>query len=155
MTNKNTGRNSALAAALTLLGASLGVSAAAGAETTSHHEKWQPPLASTQIKGETTGTQIKGETTSNQHKGQAPSAIYMKYDAPASRQIKGETTANQHKGQAPSARFVKIEVPPGNDRATSNQHKEQAPSAMFLKKNEPVSKQIKVELQDIVITKTK
>ena len=53
MTN-NPGNKLALAAALSLLGASLGVNAAQAASS---------DATSTQIKGETSSTQIKGETT--------------------------------------------------------------------------------------------
>jgi hypothetical protein len=103
----------ALVAALTLLGASLGVSTPAGAAsdttglflkghdtTTSKQHKGEIELQSFTIKHQTptTGTQIKGETTSNQYK-----------EHPAS---------NQHKVEAPSAMFLKHNVAP-----VSNQHK--------------------------------
>ena len=103
-----------LVAALTVLGASLGVSTPAGAaettglflkghdttstqhkgEVTSHAIKGE--VTSHAIKGEVTSHAIKGETTSIQHKGQAPSAMFLKHNA-VSTQIKGETTSTQHK----------------------------------------------------------
>jgi hypothetical protein len=148
MTTKNTGRNQALAAALTLLGASLGVSTPADAasdttgiwvkdQATSKQHKGEIELQSFTVKHQTptTGTQIKGETTSVQHKFWNPNAT----------QIKGETTGNQHKGQAPSAMYMKYES--SGDEATSNQHKGQAPSAMFLKHNAaPTSNQQKADV---------
>ena len=94
-----------LVAALTVLGASLGVSTPAGAaettglflkghDTTSTQHKGE--VTSHAIKGEVTTHAIKGETTSIQHKGQAPSAMFLKHNA-VSTQIKGETTSTQHK----------------------------------------------------------
>jgi hypothetical protein len=97
---KTTGRrdrNQALVAALTLLGASLGVSTPVGAAsdttglflkghdtTTSKQNKGDIELQSFTVKHQapTTGTQIKGETTSTQYKEHAPSAMFLKKNAP-------------------------------------------------------------------------
>ncbi|MGC9954377.1 MAG: hypothetical protein ABSD21_08890 [Rhizomicrobium sp.] len=78
-----------LIAALSLLGAALGISTSAGAADTT----------GLFLKGHdtTTSTQIKGETTSNQYKEHAPSAMFLKKNATASHQIKGETHSNQIK----------------------------------------------------------
>ena len=96
---KTTGKRNhgpVLVAALTVLGASLGISTPAGAaETTGLFLKGHD-TTSTQHKGEVTSHAIKGETTSIQHKGQAPSAMFLKHNA-VSTQIKGETTSTQHK----------------------------------------------------------
>ena len=120
-----------LVAALTVLGASLGVSTPAGAaETTGLFLKGHDATTSRQHKGEVTSHAIKGETpASTQIKGETSSKQF-KFWAPSSPQIKGETTSNQYK-----------ELP------ASNQHKGQAPSAMFLKHNvAPVSKQHKIDV---------
>ena len=134
MTKKTTGkrdRNQALVAALTLLGASLGIST--------------PSTAA-----DTTGLFLKGHdtTTSKQHKGDVELHSYtVKGQAPASTQIKGETTSTQYKEHAPSAMFLKIESSPGTD-TTSSQHKGQSTTATFLKRNAaPVSTQQKGDVQ--------
>jgi hypothetical protein len=76
MTTKKTSKaNQALVAALSLLGASLGVGM--DAAQAAHYG---------------TSTQIKGET-----KGTVPSAMFLKYGGNASHQIKGEHYSNQHK----------------------------------------------------------
>ena len=81
MTN-NSGNKLVLAAALSLLGASLGVSAAQAANSDATSTPNKVELAalflkhnatSTQIEGETTSTQIKGETHANFLKGAATS----------------------------------------------------------------------------------
>jgi len=120
MTTKNTGRNQALAAALTLLGASLGVTAPASAAS---------DTTGIWVKDQATSKQNKGETKSNQHKFWNPSAT----------QIKGETRSNQYKEHAPSAMFLKHNV------AGSTQIKGEAPSAKFLKLDATKSNQIKGE----------
>jgi hypothetical protein len=113
----------ALVAALTLLGASLGISTPSGAasDTTGLFLKGHDTTTSKQIKGETTSTQhkfwnpnatqIKGETTSSQHKGTAPSAMFLKHNvAPVSNQIKGETHSHQIKGETHSTQ-IKLDPP--------------------------------------------
>ena len=101
---KTTGKRNhgpVLVAALTVLGASLGVSTPVGAaETTGLFLKGHVTKTSTQIKGETTSNQHKFWTpnTSHQIKGEAPSAQFLKLDATKSNQIKGET---------PTAKFLK------------------------------------------------
>jgi hypothetical protein len=105
MTTKNMGRNQALAAALTLLGASLGVSTPAGAaETTGLFLKGHDTTTSKQIKGETTSNQYKEHPTSQQQKFWAPKANFLKLDATKSNQIKlnGNTQSHQIKGEAPN-----------------------------------------------------
>ena len=92
MTTKNTGRNQALAAALTLLGASLGVTAPASAAS---------DTTGIWVKDQATSKQNKGETKSNQYKEHAPSAMFLKHNAAGSTQIKGE---------APSAKFLKLDA---------------------------------------------
>ena len=95
----------ALVAALTLLGASLGVSTPAGAaDTTGLFLKGHDTTTGTQIKGETRSSQHKfwAPNTSHQIKGEAPSAMFLKNNAPASTQIKGETHSNQIKGETHS-----------------------------------------------------
>ena len=138
---KTTGKRNhgpVLVAALTVLGASLGISTPAGAaETTGLLLKGHDTTTTRQGKVDsftvkqkalTTSTQIKGETSSKQ----------FKFWAPASTQIKGETTSTQHKGQAPSAMFLK-------HNAGSTQIKGEAPSAKFLKLDATKSTQIKGE----------
>jgi hypothetical protein len=109
----------ALVAALTLLGASLGVSTPAGAAsdttglflkghdtTTSKQHKGEIELQSFTIKHQTptTGTQIKGETTSHQYKEHAPSAMFLKHNvAPVSKQHKVDVHSNQIKLDTPNA----------------------------------------------------
>jgi len=162
MTKKTTGkrdRNQALVAALTLLGASLGISTPSTAAdttglflkghdtTTSKQHKGDVELHSYTVKGQApASTQIKGETTSNQYKEHSPSASFLKLDSTSS-QIKGETTSTQYKEHAPSAMFLKIESSPGTD-TTSSQHKGQSTTATFLKRNAaPVSTQQKGDVQ--------
>ena len=139
---KTTGKRNhgpVLVAALTVLGASLGISTPAGAasDTTGLFLKGHDTTTTRQGKVDsftvkqkalTTSTQIKGETSSKQ----------FKFWAPASTQIKGETTSTQHKGQAPSAMFLK-------HNTGSTQIKGEAPSAKFLKLDATKSTQIKGE----------
>ena len=119
-------RKPVLVAALSLLGASLGIAApaAAASDTTGIWVKDQ--ATSKQIKGEAPeSTQIKGETTSNQYK-EHPKSQQLKFWAPPSTQIKGETTSTQHKGNAPSAQFLKLDATKSNQLkldTTSSQHK--------------------------------
>jgi hypothetical protein len=144
---KTTGKRDhgpALVAALTLLGASLGVSAPADAATGSEPTKMIGDTGNQQ-KGEATSTQHKGGATSNQYKEHAPSARFIKIELPPG---SDEATSNQHKGQAPSAMFLKHNVTGSNQikgETTSTQHKGEAPSAMFLKHNVAGSNQIKGE----------
>jgi len=113
-----------LVAALTVLGASLGISTPSGAasdttglflkghdtttskqhkgEVTSHAIKGETP-ASTQIKGETSSKQLKfWAPASTQIKGEAPTAKFLKLDATKSHQIKGETHSKQIKLDTPN-----------------------------------------------------
>ena len=115
MTN-NPGNKLALAAALSLLGASLGVTQAQAAST---------GTTSTQIKGETTSNQdkdfssnqIKGETSSTQIKGEARGTF-----------IKMSTYSNQQKCQPMTAEWIKLHQAQANQlkldcAAQSNQIK--------------------------------
>ena len=117
MTTKNSGKQAALVAALTMLGASLGVGAVGA-----------------QAADQNTSTQLKGDTTSTQHK---VTAQFLKLDTTQSTQLKGETSSKQFKFWTPSSTQIK-------DGTTSTQHKGTAPSAQFLKLN-TTSTQIKGE----------
>ena len=86
MTN-NPANKLALAAALTLLGASLGVSQAQAAST------------------DTTSTQIKGETTSNQDKDYSSSQIKGETNANF---LKRSATSNQQKCAPMTAQWIKL-----------------------------------------------
>jgi len=93
MTN-NSGNKLALAAALSLLGASLGVNSAQAASTQIKGE-----TSSTQIKGETRATFIKMESYSNQQKCVPATAEWVKLHPAEANQakLKCGTQSNQLK----------------------------------------------------------
>ena len=113
---KTTGKRNhgpVLVAALTVLGASLGVSTPAGAASDTTGIWVKDQATSNQHKSETTSSQYKEHapsamflklepTKSHQIKGEAPSAKFLKLDATKSRQIKGETHSNQLKLDTPN-----------------------------------------------------
>lgn len=116
MTN-NSGNRLALAAALSLLGASLGVSAAqaANSDATSIPNKVElaalflkHEATSTQIKGETTSTQIKGETTSNQQKCTPMTAQWIKLHQAEANQIKMNCAAQSNQIKLNQSNQIKL-----------------------------------------------
>ncbi len=105
MTKKNTGKQAALVAALTLLGTSLGIGTqvnAAGTNTTTSTDHKGEAAGIFIKRTDTTSTQYKEHTTSTQHKDRAPSAMFLKIDGlDKSKQQKTDTSSKQLKLDTP------------------------------------------------------
>ena len=129
MTN-NPANKLALAAALSLLGASLGVSQAQAADT---------GASSTQIKGETSATHIKGESSSTQIKGETRGNF-----------SKMQSYSNQQKCQPMTAQWIKLHQAEANQiklncAAQSNQIKLNQSNQLKLDSTHTQSNQIKLD----------
>ena len=118
MTN-NPANKLALAAALSLLGASLGVTQAQAASTGATSTQIKGETSSTQIKGETQGNFIKMQSYSNQQKCQPMTAQWIKLHQAEANQIKLNCAAQSNQIKLNQSNQLKLD----STGAQSNQLK--------------------------------